>query len=276
MPNFTKNKNRKGSGSKFHLRPIHFVLLFLGLLILSTFIVQIDKDKRWNKKENKSPISLKRLTSPPGEAVLVNIRFPDTKFKKEGEYKLIVRCKNDEETQEFINKIKTILKDYKILKEKELGKDLPEAGYPWEEVKVGENNSISNIEFTFREDGSYRSKGKVVKTSIAVFDGKGEPYEGWVHKGATVSASADIVPYYNSKRGVGVTLRLKAVQFLKGSPPGKNYLKQYGFDLVEEDWGTSTNSNTNSNTNSSTNARPTPPSLPNPTSADKSLEEKKN
>jgi hypothetical protein len=268
------NKTKHKTTNDFTLRPIHFVGIILLLLIFSTIIVGLDKTK--NSKEahknsentksyaqktlntpnapNTPTQELKRLVSPEGEALLMRIKTPDRKFKKVGEYKVILRCASQTEALEkFTAQVKDILDTYHKEKEKELGMPLPKAEMPWKKTQLDvaktENQLSTNsfkdnlenhyLDITFREKESYKSsEGKTVRTSVEVFDSNAEIYQGWVHRGATIKVSCDVVPYYNPQRGVGVTLRLKAIQFIRGTPPPKTNAENFGFEgiTVEENW----------------------------------------
>jgi hypothetical protein len=250
-------KNHKKS---LQIKPIHFVITALLLFIFSTIVVEFDGSKKPSKTNIKNPLSLQRLVSPKGEAILVNIKIPDKTFKKEGEFKVILKTDNNEDTEDYISKIKEILIKYKKVKEKELSKkDLNLAPWPWREVT---ENGQNFVHFTFREVGSFTSKGKKVLTQISTSDEDGNPYKGWVGRGAYLKVSADIVPYYNKERGVGVSLRLKAIQFLGWKPKNGKPTNPIGFTVVEEVWtdrtkmDSETISNIDENTNSAEDQTP--------------------
>jgi hypothetical protein len=213
--------------------------------------------------ENEEKIELQRVVSPPGNPTLIQIRTPDRTFKKEGEYKIILRCKNNDETKDFIKKIEETLTDYKAKKETSLGKEVKLGKYPWREIiktntiskptKVDtgmemsvnsrvedgetEGDKESFVDFTFREAGSFVSDGEKNIVEIPVFDSEGNKFTGWISRDEVIRVSADVVPYAHEKAGVGITLRLKAVQIEKtDSEKDKKELQEFGF--VEESWDT--------------------------------------
>ncbi len=293
--------------------PTYFIIGALILLLGSLLITRIPPQKD-QREENKDKIKIKRLISPEGTATLVRIKTLDKAFKEEGEYKVVLHCKPSTETKEYMDAIEKEILEYKEKKEKELGEELPLAGFPWEIIKKSQEEQIAKIddffpkeetnqkkeeikqdsttdhkpsemgiaqkeekvtptgtleeikeveatpspiqtpkkdtepttkiddqviEFKFRETGSFKSKGKVVRTRIMVFDKEGKEIKGIVPSGSKMKVAADIVPYYNPERGIGVTLRLKAIQVSDLAETTRTSIaEEFGFSV--EQWGENT------------------------------------
>ena len=170
------------------------------------------------------------IVSPKGLASYPFLNKPSTKFKEEGEYsvKLIL---SQEDGAKFIDQVKAVLRDaYKeqcalIKKEK-----LKMADFPWKETEDGK------IEVKFSQTASFKSKaGEVYERKIALFDTKGNPVGDTIGSSSVLRCAADIYPWYTPVLGMGVSLRLKAVQVVELVAPSMNLsATAYGFSAEEE------------------------------------------
>lgn len=170
------------------------------------------------------------IVSPKGLASYPFLNKPSTKFKPEGEYsvKLIL---NSEDGAKFVDQVKAVLRDaYKeqcalIKKDK-----LKMADFPWKEVEDGK------IEVKFSQTASFKSKaGEVYERKIALFDTKGNPVSETIGSSSVLRCAADIYPWYTPVLGMGVSLRLKAVQVVDLVAPSRILSADaYGFSAEEE------------------------------------------
>jgi hypothetical protein len=170
------------------------------------------------------------IVSPKGLASYPFLNNPSTKFKPEGEYsvKLVL---NAEDGAKFVDQVKAVLRDaYKeqcalIKKDK-----LKMADFPWKETEDGK------IEVKFGQTASYKSKqGDVYERKIALFDTKGNPVSDTIGSSSVLRCAADIYPWYAPSLGMGVSLKLKAVQVVELVAPSRILSADaYGFSAEEE------------------------------------------
>jgi len=170
------------------------------------------------------------IVSPKGLASYPFLNNPSTKFKPEGEYsvKLIL---NAEEGAKFVDQVKAVLRDgYKeqcaLLKKDKLKM----ADFPWKETEDGK------IEVKFGQAASYKSKaGEIFERKIALFDTKGNPVTDTIGSSSALRCAADVYPWYSPALGMGVSLKLKAVQVVELVAPSRTLSADaYGFSAEEE------------------------------------------
>ena len=138
-----------------------------------------------------------------GKAIYPHLNKPDTRFQKEGVYKVTLELSplNAKNLLKHIDDgIKLATKDSKSNKTAQL---------PY---KTDENG---NMQFNFKCKASGVSKtGQNWEQKPKVFDSKGTPISKdiLVWGGTTMKVAYEIIPYSNNMLGSGVSLRLKAVQ----------------------------------------------------------------
>ena len=177
----------------------------------------------------KPKTKLVSIVSPKGLASYPFINKPSFKFKEEGEYsvKLVL---NKEEGTKFADQVKTILrsayKDQCALLKKD---KLKMAEFPWKED--GEN-----MVFAFKARATYTTKeGVVYESKVALFDTKGNPVTELVGSNSVLRCACDVYPWYVPSMGMGVSLKLKAVQVVELVSPSRNIsAESFGFTAEEE------------------------------------------
>jgi hypothetical protein len=177
-----------------------------------------------NKKKLVSIVSPKGLASYPF------LNAPSTKFKPEGEYSVKVVLSGEDGTT-FIDKVKAVLRDAYKEQCALLKKDkLKMADFPWKETEGGK------VEVKFAQAASYKSKaGEIFERKIALFDTKGNPVIDLIGSNSILRCAADIYPWYAPALGMGVSLRLKAVQVVELVSPSRTMSADaYGFSAEEE------------------------------------------
>lgn len=178
--------------------------------------------------QNKKLVS---IVSPKGLASYPFLNKPSTKFKAEGEYsvKLIVP---KEDGEKFIAQVKAVLKDAYKEQCALLKKDkLKMADFPWKE------NNDGKIEIKFAQAASFKSKkdGTVFERNIALFDTKGNPVTDLIGSNSVLRCAADIYCWYSPALGMGVSLRIKAVQVIDLVAPSRTMSADaFGFSAEEE------------------------------------------
>ena len=155
-----------------------------------------------------------------GKAIYPHLNKPDTRFQKEGVYKVTLELSpiNAKNLLKHIDDgIKLATKDSKTNKTAQL---------PY---KTDENG---NMQFNFKCKASGVSKtGQNWEQKPKVFDSKGTPISKdiLVWGGTTMKVAYEIIPYSNNMLGSGVSLRLKAVQVHDLVSGGGASADSYGF-----------------------------------------------
>jgi len=180
-------------------------------------------DKKYNRV---------RLTSPKGVAMYPKLNRADTKFNEDGVYstKLLV---SKEEATSFVQSVKQLLKEYyeETCKQQKKNK-LKLADYPWKENEDGDK-----LEINFKLPAKVKTKnGEIIEMRPALFDSKGTPCDKLIGGGSTIKIGCEASPWFVPALGVGVTLRLRAVQVidLKEPSSGGSSFESFGFSSEEE------------------------------------------
>ena len=187
---------------------------------------------------------LKQITSPAGVAFFPKLNTPDTKFKATGEYnvQLILDPENPAHAS-FIETVKeadeaafkAALAEAKTPKAK---KGLKRQYQPWTEHTDADGEETGNVLVKFKSAASYVDKktGKTRELRINFFDAKGKPItqvpEIW--SGSVLKVNASLAPYNNTS-GVGISLRINAVQIIELRGPGAGGGDASAFGFSEED-----------------------------------------
>lgn len=183
---------------------------------------------------------------------------PDTKYDPDGIWKTGLKL-SAEHAQALVDKFDKALeawraevvaqlnakiKDAKNGQEKgklqkEL-KDLKDSDRPIKPAYDDEGNETDEMVFNFKLPAQFTAKhganaGKVIKMKPDLFDAKGKPIKGDVQVwgGTQAYIAAELRPFYTAKAGVGLSLRLKAVQIVKLVAGGSRDASGYGFGAVE-------------------------------------------
>lgn len=182
--------------------------------------------------------------TPAGIAKFPFLNKPDTKFKAEGEFtcKLILSA---EDAQPLIERIDAQLEaawaDYQEAETNAAKrKKMKRADPPYAAV-VDETtgDETGDFEFRFKLPGQVTYKkgpkaGKTVKNTVKLFDARKKeihPDSCQIGGGSTLKINYYFFPYNSPVVGVGVVLRLRAVQVLELVEFGAG--GDYGFDEEE-------------------------------------------
>lgn len=179
-------------------------------------------------KMNNKPTYV-RLVSPKGVAVYPRLNTPSTKFKEEGEYsvKLAIPVAD---AAPFLEQIKSVAREFykeqcALLKKEKL-KIHP---FPWEEDGDTVTVKFSNV-------AKITSKaGETWELKIALLDTKGKPVTDLIGAGSILKCASEVKPWYVPALGVGVSLRLRAVQVIDLKAPSQMVSAEaFGFSTDEE------------------------------------------
>lgn len=170
-----------------------------------------------------------RLVSPKGVAVYPRLNTPSTKFKEEGEYSVKLTVPANEAVG-YLEQIKAVAREFykeqcSLLKKEKLKVH----AFPWEEDGDKVTIKFSNVaKITAKNGQSYDLK-------VALLDSKGSPITDLIGAGSILKVAAEVKPWYVPALGVGVSLRLRAVQVIDLKAPTQLVsAQQFGFSTEEE------------------------------------------
>jgi hypothetical protein len=187
-----------------------------------------------------------QFTTPKGVAKWITINTPDTKFKDEGEYRvsLLLKGKDADVLKAKIDEALSVaIAEAKANKENAKHKQIKASQHkPYKADTDKEGNETGFTEFTFKAKASGVSKktGKEWTFKPRVFDAKGVPMnidKTQVWGGSTVKVAYEVSPYgvfkYSPTMGVGISLKLAAVQILDLKTGTGKDAKAFGFGEEE-------------------------------------------
>lgn len=186
----------------------------------------------------------KPITSPKGKFRYPKLTEPDTKYKEEGQY--TVGLVLDADSPEAKRLIKTI----DAMAQEKLAEVVAEAkpadkkkwainNNPYtmlEDRETGEETGEVSFKFAMKASGVSKKTGKPWERKPVLFDAKGKRItEDLNIGGGTIGkVSFTMIPYApNTKIGVGVSLKMEAVQIIDLKTGGERSADDYGFE--EED-----------------------------------------
>lgn len=186
-------------------------------------------EQQSNKKEIK--------IAPAGVALYPKFNEPDTKFKAEGQYSVKLRL-SAEDAQELIDEIdsladeafETALSEAKNEREKKKIKRADPA-YSAEEDEDGKETGNFLFNFKMTASGVSKKTGKEWTRTCPVFDAKRKPIDLkniLIGSGSVVKVAYVLSPF-STAIGVGVSLRLEAVQVLELREWGNRDASAFGF-----------------------------------------------
>lgn len=189
-----------------------------------------------------------RLLTPVGTARWPRLCKPDTKFDKDGVYKVDLILSNDD-ANPLIKEIRQVLDGHvaSIKKEK-----------PSWKKKVADPPFFPEVDDADNETGNWIFKFKLKAVGVngddrweqrpIIMDSHKTPIDTEsieVGQGSRMSVGCEVVPYLSPMVGAGVSLRLKIVQVVELRESGSSVGDDWGFDVVE---GFVTNEQTSSQT----------------------------
>lgn len=182
-----------------------------------------------NSNDSKKKANV-RFTSPKGIAQYLWVIDADTKYDKEGQYHIQLDVDKDT-AKGMVTKLSAILDESLEQFQKEKGKKLNKVPF-FEELEDG------TLQFKFKQKKVItRKDGSKLEVKIPIFDTKGTPCSRDIKlgSGSTVKISYSVMPYYNAtNKGVGLSLRLVALQVINLVEYSSGDAKSYGFDNAEE------------------------------------------
>lgn len=192
---------------------------------------------------------LKTYTSPKGAASYPWLNRPDTKFNPAGTYttRLIIPALEAQEFASFLDEqfaeATTVATQeaYKVALVKT--PNLPFAKFqekvklndkPYKYVTDDTGEETGDIIVNFKSNASFVDKktGKVVPLPIRLFDSTGAATKVIIGGGSTIKLAFQVVPYAMAQ-GMGISLRIQAVQVLSVNTFGGSTGDSFGFGKEE-------------------------------------------
>lgn len=174
-----------------------------------------------------------KYISPRGIALFPWLNKADTKFNAEGSFKVTLRVPGTE-AESFIKLIDTALEEYRPTAMEELKDPKKKASFkkagkldasgnpiihtPYTEVLDDNGDATGDIDFQFKcpLQGKDKNTGKTWTNKITMFDaGKKDVTGVAVWSGSEIKVRCTLNPYLTTLAGLGVALRLDAVQIFK-------------------------------------------------------------
>jgi len=175
-----------------------------------------------------------KVVSPEGVSKYAWLTKPDTKFDKDGHFKvnLVVSA---EQAQPLIQQIDAEMKKSAEIAKEKNKKAVKLSNPPYELETDDTGAETGNVEFKFKRKAQIISAdGKVIPFKVAIFDSSGTPMTDTnVWSGSKMKVSAELVHWYTAMAGAGVSLRLRAVQITELVEGGSDNASGYGFDKVD-------------------------------------------
>jgi len=179
---------------------------------------------------SKKP-KLARYVTPTGVAQYPHLKKPDTKFNPDGEYKVNLEL-NAEDASEILSFLDGHMADsLEKAKEENAGKKIKSADAPY---SVDENTGKVTIRFKLKAKVTPKN-GEPFEQRVAIFDAKGSPMTSApnIGGGTKLKVSYEVMPFYTSLIGAGISLRVRAVQIIELVEYSSAGAGAYGFG--EED-----------------------------------------
>ena len=175
-----------------------------------------------------------KIVTPIGIAQYPWLSSPDTKFSEVGDYKtnLILSKKG---AQDVISMIDTAREEsVKLGAEKSNGKKVEQAYPPYYDEVDDDGKPTGNVILKLKCKAKVTTKsGESFENKPTLFDAKGKPMLNVnVWGGSELKVSAELIQYFTSMVGAGVSMRLRAAQIIKLIEGGSNS-SGYGFKEEE-------------------------------------------
>ena len=171
-----------------------------------------------------------RITTPQGTAQWAYLDKPDTKFSEEGVYTITVRIPSAE-GQALKDQILGMQRE-QMAEEKKAGNKPNLMSVPIKDFV--DEDGLECLDFRFKMKPSYKSAktGEVVLNTPKVFDAQLKPMTDKVGRGSKVKVNFT-ADKYTCPMGVGVAMRLSAVQVLDLVTVGDESAEGFGFSAEE-------------------------------------------
>lgn len=178
-------------------------------------------------------MSKSRMTSPKGTASWPKLNEPDTRFDAKGVYSIQLRLAQADASP-LIATLTEQYDQYYAEQVKEAKKKLKKSDFPWKELVNDAGNPTGEIEFRFKMVARIETKdGRTIEQRPVLFDSKMRPMNDRIGGGSIVRVGFEPHLWNVPATGVGLSLRLKAVQVIELRESMGNSAKDFGFSAEE-------------------------------------------
>jgi hypothetical protein len=175
----------------------------------------------------------KKMTTPRGTAVWPKLNEADKTFEPKGVFSTEVRL-SAEDSAPMIEELTKILEDYYAEAVKKEKKKLKRADLPWKAVTDDSGKETGEFSFRFKMTARIDTEdGKTIEQRPVLFDAKMRPMSDRVGGGSIVRVGFEPHPWFVPALGVGMSLRLKAVQVIELRQFAPKTGKDFGFSSEE-------------------------------------------
>lgn len=205
--------------------------------------------------DNKKP-KMEKFTTPKGVAVYPRLTEPDTKFNAAGVFSVKLRL-SAEDAQPLIDKIDALIQEKYAADQAELmkgdgkakakAKSMKYADKPYKAAVDDNGDETGEYEFNFKMNHQVTDKktGKVSLLYPKIFDAAGKELKPApaIWGGSIIKVAGQFNPF-NTTVGVGVSMRLGAVQVIELVSGGGGNATSYGFGEEEGGYVATANTST--------------------------------
>jgi hypothetical protein len=187
---------------------------------------------------------LPTFTTPKAATKWVTLNKPSTNFKAEGEYQVVIILPEaSDEAQALVSKLTEAHTAAVAAAKQELAKD-PKKKAELKNMKVADlpfskdldkdtGDETGNLKFNFKAKASGVRKADKSEWHFRppVYDAKGKPMSDAVKifAGSVVKVAYQLNPFYTTKVGAGISLKLQAVQVIELRSGAGRDAAAYGF-----------------------------------------------
>ncbi len=181
---------------------------------------------------NPNRVKRESFTTPKGIASWPQLNEPDTKFDPNGAYTVKMRYeKADPLVIALIANLDRAHSDSvaAFALEKKQPK-IKQADKPFKDELDDDGNETGFIRVNFKLAAKVERKdGTFYEQRPVIYDSQGTPSKALIYGGSTLKVAFEIIPFFTTLVGAGISLRLKAVQIIELRTKGDRSAESFGF-----------------------------------------------
>jgi len=178
-------------------------------------------------------MSKKKMTSPRGVAVWPKLNEADKTFEPKGVFSTGLRL-SAEDAAPMLDELTKMLEEFYAEQVKKEKKKLKRADLPWKSVVDDNGKETGEVEIRFKLTAKIDTDdGKSIEQRPVLFDAKMRPMNDRIGGGSVIRVGFDPNCWLVPALGVGISLRLKAVQVIELKQFAPRTAKDFGFSSEE-------------------------------------------
>ena len=156
------------------------------------------------------------MTTPKGIAAWPWLNTPDTRWDDVGVYSVTLLLEREEASILLEESLKPFFKvGYEAVLHEQGKKSLKTASLPWSDEEDDEGNATGKVKFKFKNKSSYVHDGEKVENRVVLLDTQKSVIQSRVGGGSVIRVGFEPYVWYVPSMGVGMTLRVRAVQVIE-------------------------------------------------------------